>query len=149
MSVRRLRHTVVALGACLAVAAPSAVAAKKPVRVKLDNYSLKGQVQSVDSATNTAVVTVTKSNKAGRVFRGASVTLDMSATRVRFSDDLDSAITDGDGDGDVDLADVVAGDRADFDLRLPRRLTAAPAGPQQPRKVTFKRPELETPPPAL
>ena len=142
MSVPRLRHTVVALVACLAVAAPAALAAKKPVRVKLDNYNLKGQVQSVDSETNTAVVTVTKSNKAGRVFRGASVTLDLSVSRVRFSDDVDTAITDGDGDGDVDLDDVVAGDRADFDLRLPSRLTAVPAGPQAPRKVTFKRPAL-------
>ena len=149
MSVPRLRHTVVALVACLAVAAPAALAAKKPVRVKLDNYNLKGQVQSVDSATNTAVVTVTKSNKAGRVFRGAGVTLDLSVSRVRFSDDVDSAITDGDADGDVDLDDVVPGDRADFDLRLPSRLTAVPSAPQQPRKVTFKRPALETPPPAL
>ena len=70
------------------------------------------------------------------------MTLVLSLSRVRFSDDVDSAITDGDLDGDVDLDDLAPGDRADFDLRLPSRLTAVPAGPQAPRKVTFKRPAL-------
>ncbi len=145
MSVPNLRRTALALLACVAVAAPAGAIAKKPSRPKLANYNLKGQVESVDAAAGTAVVTVTKSNKAGRVFRGTSVEVDLAVSRVKFSDDPDNAITDGDGDGDVDLADVVPGDRADFGLRLPRRLTAAPEGPQQPRKITFKRPA----PPAL
>ena len=135
MSSKMLRRTI-ALAACLAIAVPAlAVAApgKRPRPNPLVSYVVAGQVVSADAAANTVVVTIRKANRHGRVLRGTDMTFDLSAARV--------VVRDRNGDGQRNLADVAAGDRAAVHARLPKRLTAVPEGAVKVKHFAAKAPK--------
>lgn len=112
-----------------------APAVKRAPKPKLVTHTIKADVVAVDPFAKTADVTVVKVNAAGRILRNQPLVLDLSSARLKYTDE----VTDGNGDGVVDLGDLVAGDRADFRLRLPGRLTAVPTAPLKPLMAQFKR----------
>ena len=134
MLSKMLRRTV-ALAACVAIAVPAlAVAApgKRQPRNPVVSYVVGGQVVSADAAANTVVLTVKKVNRHGRLLRGTDVTFDLSTARV--------VVRDRNGDGQRNLADVAAGDRAAVHARMPKRLSAVPEGAVRAKHFVAKAP---------
>ena len=102
-----------ALAAVAALAAPTAAVAKKPEsaagkgkgQAKAKNAVVKGSVVSVDAAAGSVVLHVDKGNKWGRSLKGTDVTFTVSSVKKLN-------VPDRNADGKRDLADVLAGDKA-------------------------------------
>jgi len=71
----------------------------------------KGTVVSVDPATSSAVVQITRANHHGAGLVGMQVTIDLSKTRI--------SVADANGDGQKNLADVAVGDHVLVWGRIP------------------------------
>lgn len=138
----RLRGALLALG-LTAVLASAAPALAKPghgrgqggerPRNPVVMYLIRGKVKAVEGEVVT--VTVERSNRHGRRMRGQDVPFDVSRARI--------GVRDRNGDGERNLADVIVGDDALVQARMPRRPAADATGPFRAKKLIAKAPEPE------
>ena len=113
------RKPLLAIAAVAALAVPTAATAKKPDHAgthgkghaKAKNAVFKGSVVSVDAVAGSVVLHVDKANKWGRSLKGTDVTFTVATVKK-------IGVADTNGDGKRDLADVVAGDKAQAQAKV-------------------------------
>ncbi len=107
-------------------------------------YKAKGVVKTVDAAGKKVTITVGTgkgdTNKHSRAWSGKDVSFDLSNARISVNHDTN-------GDGNRDLADVKAGDKAHVLAKLARNADISGPGPYAAKKANFKTAEPTPPPP--
>jgi hypothetical protein len=89
-----------------------------------ETFTLRGVVSAVDTTANTVTMTIVKAShggRAGRRLAGRSLTVDLTNARL--------GVSDVNGDGVADAADIAEGDRVEVRLQLPRPVAALPTAP--------------------
>jgi hypothetical protein len=140
----KLRTSLLALGAAALLIPAGAVAKSDKAagkgksdqakgQSKAKNAVFSGSVVSVDAATGTVVVHVTKTNKWGRRFDEQDVAFTVAGVKKL-------GVRDVTNDGKTDLADVFPEDKAHVQAKIAKDAAA----PLAARKFKVQYPEAET-----
>jgi hypothetical protein len=96
-------------------------------------FVVSGPVAKVDADAGTLTVTVKRTNRHARSFKGHDVVFTLKSARLK--------VRDVNSDGKRDLGDVAEGDRADVLAKLPRGTAWAEDGSYAAKRVVVHHPK--------